>query len=77
MPRTSLDAADSGIVADGYERLVSGVESEARRVVEAKYANEWNSSGLIRRWHLQRKIDADVATLVAKMMPDVSPESMF
>ena len=64
-------------MADGCDRLISAVESDARKVVEAKYADEWNASGLIRRWKLQRKMDAEISAIVAKTMPDVSPDAMF
>ena len=69
--------AESGIVADGYKRLVSAYELEARRIVEAKYAHEWNASGIVRRWRLQRKMDAEIAAIVAESMPDVSPDAKF
>jgi hypothetical protein len=67
----------SGFVVDGYERLVSSIECEARRNVEDKYADEWNASGIWLRWQLQRKMDAEVADIVAKSMPDVSPDAFF
>ncbi|WP_145073529.1 hypothetical protein [Aureliella helgolandensis] len=67
----------SGFVADGYDRLVSAVESDARLIIEAKFADEWNASGLIRRWKLHRKMNAEIAMLVAEMMPDVSPDALF
>ena len=69
--------AEHGIVADGYERLVSAYELEARRIVEAKYAHEWNASGIIRRRRLQRKMDAEIAAIVAAPMPDVSTDTVF
>ena len=49
----------------------------ARRIVEEKYADEWNASGIIRRWKLQRKMDAEVAAIVAESIPEVSPDAMF
>ena len=67
----------SAFVADGYDRLVDGVESEARRIVEAKYSAQWNSSGIFARWRLQRKMKAEIADLADKMMPDVSSEAQF
>lgn len=66
-----------GIVVNGYANLVSGVESEARRTVEAKYADEWNAAGLLRRWKLQRIMNAEIEELVAKLMPEVSPNTTF
>ncbi|TWT85091.1 hypothetical protein CA13_65730 [Planctomycetes bacterium CA13] len=68
---------ESGFVADGHDRLIASVESDARRIVEAKYADEWNASGLVRRWKLQRKMDAEIGVLVAEMTPDVSPDALF
>lgn len=67
----------SGIVANGYSNLVSGVESEARRTVEAKYADEWNAASLVRRWKLQRMMNHEIEELAAKLMPKVSPDAMF
>ena len=67
----------SGIVCGGYSNLVNGVEVEARRIVEEKYAEEWNAANLIQRWRLQRKMEREIAELVADLMPDVSPEALF
>ncbi|MCC9602227.1 hypothetical protein LOC67_16855 [Stieleria sp. JC731] len=68
---------ESCFVAGGYDRLFSAVESDARQIVEAEYADEWNASGLIRRWKLQRKMDAEISVIVAEIMPDVSPAALF
>ncbi len=80
-PRTLAASPDrsreSGFVADGHDRLIAAVESDVRFIVEAKYADDWNASGLMRRWKLQRKMDAEIAVLVAEMMPDVSPDALF
>jgi hypothetical protein len=72
-----LASRTSGFVADGYDRLVDGLESKAREIVESKYAEEWNASGIVRRWVLQRQLDAEIAAIVAETMPDVSPDAMF
>lgn len=74
--RTSAGRSTS-IVVNGYSNLVSGVESEARRTVEAKYAAEWNSAGLIRRLKLQRVMNAEIKELAAKSMPKVSSDASF
>ncbi|XZE52102.1 hypothetical protein SH139x_003784 [Planctomycetaceae bacterium SH139] len=66
-----------GIVVDGYERLVHGVEAEARRTIEAKYADELNSAGMLKRWKLKRRIDAEIATLVEELMSHVSKDGLF
>lgn len=67
----------SGIVVNRYSNLVSGVEAEARRTVEAKYADEWNAAGLVRRWKLQRMMNVEIKELVADLMPEVSPNAIF
>lgn len=67
----------SSIVKNGYSNLVSGVESEARQTIEAKYADEWNSAGLIRRLKLQRIMNAEIEELAANLMPKVSPDAIF
>ena len=74
---TSRSSQASGIVVDGHDRLVSGVELEARRIVEEKYADEWNASGWLRRRRLRREMEREISALVAEMMPEVSPEAMF
>ena len=70
-------AGASGIVADGNRRLAQGIEAEVRREVEAKYADEWNGSGLWNRWRLQKKIDKEVADILSRRLSNVSPESLF
>ncbi len=67
----------SRIVVNGYSNLVSGVEAEARRTVEAKYADQWNAAGLVRRWKLQRMMNVEIKELVADLMPEVSPDANF
>jgi hypothetical protein len=67
----------SSIVVNGYSNLVSGVEAEARQTIEAKYAEEWNSAGLIRRMKLKRMMNAEIKELAAKLIPSVSPDAMF
>lgn len=48
------------IVADGQQKAWSALEPVIRAEVEEGYTDEWNRSGLFRRWLLQRKIDAEV-----------------
>ena len=74
---TTKTGKQSGFVAGGMQNLVRGVEVDVRRIVEAKYADEWNSSGLLRRWRLQRKMNREIAALVTELMPNVSPEALF
>ena len=75
--RTSRSHLGSGIVSGGYGRLVRGVELEARRIVEEKYADEWNASGWFRRRRLRREIEREILELVAEMIPKVSGEALF
>lgn len=86
MPDSNVDLVTSktpgshiqyGFVAGGYDNLVKGCESEFRRIVEEKYAGEWNASGVVRRFFLRRKMDREVAELVAESMPTVSQEALF
>ena len=70
-------ACGSGIVIDGYSNLVAGVCTEARQVVEEKYADEWRAANLYRRWKLRRIMDAEIKELAAKLMPNVSREALF
>jgi hypothetical protein len=67
----------SSIVANGYSNLVSVVEAEARQIIEAKYAEEWNAASLLRRLKLQRMMNAEIKELAAKLMPNVSPDALF
>jgi hypothetical protein len=71
------DGLSSSIVANGRSNLVEAVESRARQLVEAKYAEEWNSAGLIRRWILRRTMNSEIRVLAARLMPEVSPEALF
>lgn len=86
MPDSNMDSgkskksgsnAQSGFVAGGYANLVKGYESESRRIIEDKYAEEWNASGLLKRWSLQRKMEREITELIAESMPQVSPEASF
>ncbi len=67
----------SAVVANGDSKLISGVEAEARRIVKAKYAEEWNSAGFFRRLKLLRKMNTETRELAAKLMPNVSPDALF
>lgn len=68
---------DASIVENGYSNLISGVESKARQAIEAKYAEEWNSAGLIRRFKLKRMMNAEFKELVKQLTPNVSPDAVF
>ncbi len=71
------EASDMSFVADGEDRLVRSVISRARALVEEKYADEWNRSGFLRRWKLQRAMKKEIEELVSQELPDVAPESLF
>lgn len=71
------ETESSGFVVDGDERLHAGVAEEARRIIEKKYADEWKSSGIFRRWKLQRIMNIEIAALVTEMKPDVSQDALF
>ena len=56
-------------VADGWERAWKAMEPDIRREVKEEFAEEWNASGLVRRWFLLRKIDAEVERRLAERAP--------
>jgi hypothetical protein len=66
-----------GPVADGYERAIAGIEAEVRPVIEQKYADEWNTSGIVGRWFLLRRIEREIVDCVAERSADISPDSCF
>jgi len=70
-------ANTTAIVADGYQRSLDGIEAEIRPKIEQKYADEWNASGPIRRWHLSRKINKEISALVAERSKHISLSSLF
>lgn len=73
----SSGATLCGFVADGYERAIDGIEAEVRPAIELKYADEWNASGLLKRWFLLRRIEREVAGCVAERSAHISPGSLF
>ena len=56
-------------VSDGCERARQTMEPEVRQEVEEEFAGEWNASGLVRRWFLLRKINAEVKRRLAERAP--------
>ena len=70
-------ANGSSIVENGFERVWAAVSAEVRRDVEAKYAPEWNVSGLLKRWRLQRRIKREIAERVRERMNPISESSLF
>jgi len=73
----AVKANGSAIVHGGYRNLSKGVRDEARREVEARYAEEWNEAGWIRRWQLRKQMDREIEVIAAMNMPDVSEQTMF
>lgn len=67
----------NGFVVDGYERAINGIESEVRPEIEQKYADEWNASGLIKRWMLSRRIEKEIRVLVSERSKHISPEALY
>lgn len=64
-------------MADGFERALDGIEAEVRPEIEQKYANEWNASGIVRRWFLSRRMEREIADIVAERSRHISAESLF
>lgn len=54
---------NQGVVADGYELAIAVIEADVRSMVEHKYADEGNASGLIKRLFLIRRIKGETADL--------------
>ena len=82
MPQTTkcavkADASSSGFVHGGYERAIAAIEAQVRPEVEQKYADEWNASGLIKRWFLLRRMEREIAALVCERVKHISPYSLF
>lgn len=67
----------TGFVADGYERVLDGIEAEVRFEIESAYADRWNASGLVKRWFMRRRIERVIAVRIAEQSKDVSPASLF
>lgn len=67
----------SGFIVDGYERAIKAFKAEVRVAVEQKYADEWNASGMVKRWRMRRMIERKIADGVAKRSRQVSRDSLF
>jgi hypothetical protein len=67
----------NGCVVDGYDRAIDGIEAEIRPEIEEKYTDQWNASGLIKRWILSRKIENEIMVLVAERAKHISPDALF
>jgi len=77
MRSNKADAPRSSIAANGHSNLVNRVADEARREIEEKYADEWNASGRLRRWSLRKRIEREIAAVIAERTADVSPDALF
>ena len=73
----SKDRHDAGFVANGFHRLCAAFDAEVRPEVEARYAEELAAPGRLRRWQIRRKIEREVARLVAERAAKVSEQSLF
>ena len=67
----------NGFVEDGYQRTLAGFEAAIRPKVEEKYAQDWQNSGLIKRWILRRRIEREISEQVAQASEHISPDSLF
>lgn len=76
-PPRGASTLTSRFVADGYKRMVAGIETQARQEIGLQYADEWKASGLIKRWILRRRIEREVADRVADRSAHVSPKTLF
>jgi|GEM_PF-2358167 len=67
----------SSIVENGNKRLSAAVQAEVKREVEAQYAPERSTAGLIQRWHLRRRIKREIQKRVRERMNPISASSLF
>lgn len=74
---TKIDPSPPTFLPDGYERAIGAIEAEVRPEVEQRYCDEWNASGLIKRWFLLRRIKREIAVRVAERAAKISAEALF
>jgi len=67
----------NGFVVDGYARAIDGVTAEIRSEIEQKYADHWSRSGFMKRWLLKRRLNNEIATLVAERSKHISPDALY
>ena len=67
----------NGFVEDGYQRTLAGFEAAIRPKVEEKYAQDWQNSGLVKRWILRRSIEREISEQVAQASEYISRNSLF
>ena len=70
-------ARHSALVADGYQRAMAGITAQAWSEIREKYAAQWKSAGIVRRWYMWRTMEAEVRALVAERSMNVSPRSLY
>jgi hypothetical protein len=70
-------AARNGFVEDGYQRELAEIEATIRPKIEEKYSEEWQMSGLLRRWILRRRIEREISEQVAHASKHISSDSLF
>ncbi len=64
----------AGFIEDGCRRARKAMEPEVRREVEEEFSAEWTDSGLVRRWFLLRKINAEVERRLDERAP---PKALY
>ncbi len=78
VPRGPKARSEStGFVSDGFERALDGIELEVRAEIEAKYADEWNTSRLFKRWLLRQRIKREIAACVIQRSAHISDKALF
>ncbi len=68
---------EDGLIVDGYERAIDAITAEVRQEIEQRFAEEWNTSGMLKRWMLTRKIEKEVQDLVTERSKHISPEALY
>ena len=68
---------NSAFVADGYGRVLQGIEFEVRSEIEAKYANELMATGIIKRWFIRQKMEREIAECLAVRTGNISPDALY
>jgi len=73
----SASVQTSGIIVGGHSRAINAIEAQVRCEVQQKYAEQWKTAGLLRRWLLQRTIKREIAQQVVNRTQHISADSMF
>ena len=56
-------------VANGHQNARDALEPIIRAEIEQVFADEWNKSGLFRRWLLQRQMNIEVERRIENAAP--------